>query len=698
MVNSTKKRTNKKNLVIVESPTKAKTIERYLGRQYHVVASKGHIRDLPKSKMGVDISHHFKPEYISIRGKGPIIKDLKKEAAKAKKIYLASDPDREGEAIAWHVSHILGLEKDAKNRVVFNEITKDTVKEAFKNPRKIDMNLVDAQQARRVLDRIVGYSISPILWRKVKKGLSAGRVQSVALKLIIDRQKEIDHFVPKEYWTILGHFKKGTEAFIGQFVGINGKKLELNRQKDVKAIIQKIKIKDYFTVSDVKARNIRKNPLPAFTTSTLQQVANRKLNFHTKKTMMLAQQLYEGVNLGGKTGHAGLITYMRTDSVRVSPVAINEAHQYIEEKYGKDYVGHSIAKNNKNEKVQDAHEAIRPSSVLRTPQSLKTVLSRDQFRLYSLIWDRFLASQMANAVYDSVNATVTQNDIQFQIKGSKLVFPGYTKVYKDVNEKTDGKLPDLKKDDQVKLIKLDPDQHFTQPPSRYSEASLVKTLEENGVGRPSTFSPIIDTLQKRYYVKLNAKRFEPTDLGKIVNSIIEEFFPEIVNTGFTADIETNLDNIEKGISNWVSTVDKFYQKFEPEVENADQKIEKIAFKQQLVSENCPECGAPLVYKMGRYGKFIACSRFPDCRYTRAVVKEIGVICPVCKKGEVIEKHTKRNRLFYGCSRYPKCEFNSWDKPVPRNCPNCNHYLVEKKTKNVLQVICPNGDYAEEVQK
>ena len=400
MVNSTKKRTNKKNLVIVESPTKAKTIERYLGRQYHVVASKGHIRDLPKSKMGVDISHHFKPEYISIRGKGPIIKDLKKEAAKAKKIYLASDPDREGEAIAWHVSHILGLEKDAKNRVVFNEITKDTVKEAFKNPRKIDMNLVDAQQARRVLDRIVGYSISPILWRKVKKGLSAGRVQSVALKLIIDRQKEIDHFVPKEYWTILGHFKKGTEAFIGQFVGINGKKLELNRQKDVKAIIQKIKIKDYFTVSDVKARNIRKNPLPAFTTSTLQQVANRKLNFHTKKTMMLAQQLYEGVNLGGKTGHAGLITYMRTDSVRVSPVAINEAHQYIEEKYGKDYVGHSIAKNNKNEKVQDAHEAIRPSSVLRTPQSLKTVLSRDQFRLYSLIWDRFLASQMANAVYD----------------------------------------------------------------------------------------------------------------------------------------------------------------------------------------------------------------------------------------------------------------------------------------------------------
>ena len=698
MVNSTKKRTNKKNLVIVESPTKAKTIERYLGRQYHVVASKGHIRDLPKSKMGVDISHHFKPEYISIRGKGPIIKDLKKEAAKAKKIYLASDPDREGEAIAWHVSHILGLEKDAKNRVVFNEITKDTVKEAFKNPRKIDMNLVDAQQARRVLDRIVGYSISPILWRKVKKGLSAGRVQSVALKLIIDRQKEIDHFVPKEYWTILGHFKKGTEAFIGQFVGINGKKLELNRQKDVKAIIQKIKIKDYFTVSDVKARNIRKNPLPAFTTSTLQQVANRKLNFHTKKTMMLAQQLYEGVNLGGKTGHAGLITYMRTDSVRVSPVAINEAHQYIEEKYGKDYVGHSIAKNNKNEKVQDAHEAIRPSSVLRTPQSLKTVLSRDQFRLYSLIWDRFLASQMANAVYDSVNATVTQNDIQFQIKGSKLVFPGYTKVYKDVNEKTDGKLPDLRKDDQVKLIKLDPDQHFTQPPSRYSEASLVKTLEENGVGRPSTFSPIIDTLQKRYYVKLNAKRFEPTDLGKIVNSIIEEFFPEIVNTGFTADIETNLDNIEKGISNWVSTVDKFYQKFEPEVENADQKIEKIAFKQQLVSENCPECGAPLVYKMGRYGKFIACSRFPDCRYTRAVVKEIGVICPVCKKGEVIEKHTKRNRLFYGCSRYPKCEFNSWDKPVPRNCPNCNHYLVEKKTKNVLQVICPNGDYAEEVQK
>lgn len=698
MVNSTKKRTNKKNLVIVESPTKAKTIERYLGRQYRVVASKGHIRDLPKSKMGVDLAHNFKPEYISIRGKGPVIKDLKKEAAKAKKIYLASDPDREGEAIAWHVSHVLGLKEDAKNRVVFNEITKDTVKNAFKNPRQIDMNLVDAQQARRILDRIVGYSISPILWRKVKKGLSAGRVQSVALKLIIDRQNEIDHFIPQEYWTLLGHFKKGSQAFIGQFTGIDGKKQKLNQQPDVQAIIQKIKIKEPFLVTDVKARKIRKNPLPPFTTSTLQQVANRKLNFHTKKTMMLAQQLYEGVNLGGKTGHAGLITYMRTDSVRVSPVAVSEAHQYIQDNFGKEYVGFKTAKNNKTEKIQDAHEAIRPSSVLRTPQSLKTILTRDQFRLYSLIWDRFLASQMASALYDSLSATAAQNGVQFQIKGSKLVFPGYTKVYKDSDDKAEGKLPDLKKDDVVKLSKLDPDQHFTQPPAKYSEASLVKALEENGVGRPSTFSPIIDTLQRRYYVKINAKRFEPTDLGKIVNSIIEEFFPEIVNIGFTADIETNLDNIEKGISDWVSTVDQFYQEFEPEVETADKKIEKVAFKQQLVAENCPECGAPLVYKMGRYGKFIACSRFPDCRYTRAVVKEIGVTCPVCQKGQVIEKHTKRNRLFYGCSNYPECEFKSWDKPVPRNCPNCNHYLVEKKTRSVLQVVCPNGDYAEEVQK
>ncbi|BDR56524.1 type I DNA topoisomerase [Xylocopilactobacillus apis] len=698
MVSSTKKRTTKKNLVIVESPTKAQTIERYLGRNYRVVASKGHIRDLPKSKMGVDIENSFKPEYISIRGKGPVIKDLKKEAAKAKQVYLASDPDREGEAIAWHVSHILGLKETDKNRVVFNEITKDTVKEAFKNPRQINMNLVDAQQARRVLDRIVGYSISPILWRKVKKGLSAGRVQSVALKLIIDRQNEIDKFVPEEYWTIEANFKKDRKTFIGEFYGVGGKKKKLSNDQDVKEVITKLDKKKEFNVTDVKKRQTRKNPNPAFTTSTLQQVANRKLNFHTKKTMMLAQQLYEGVNLGGKTGHAGLITYMRTDSVRVSPTAVEESHKFILDKYGKEYVGSRVAKNNKKEKVQDAHEAIRPSSVLRTPQSLKDILSRDQLRLYTLIWDRFVASQMSAAVYDTMSTNVEQNDVQFQVKGSKLVFPGFTKVYKDSDSKNDGELPDLKTGDKVTLSKLSPAQHFTQPPAKYTEASLVKALEENGVGRPSTFSPIIDTLQKRYYVKLNAKRFEPTDLGKIVNNIIEEFFPEIVNIGFTADIETNLDNVEQGINDWVSLVDKFYQKFEPEVDNADKKIEKIEFKFELVGDNCPECGAPLVYKMGRYGKFIACSRFPDCRYTKAVVKEIGMTCPVCHEGEVIEKHTKRNRLFYGCSRYPKCEFMSWDKPVPRNCPNCDHFLVEKKVKNTLQVVCPNGDYAEEVQK
>lgn len=698
MTSSTKKGTSKKNLVIVESPTKAHTIERYLGRKYRVVASKGHIRDLPKSKMGVDIEHDFKPEYISIRGKGPVIKDLKKEAAKADHVYLASDPDREGEAIAWHVSHILGLKETDKNRVVFNEITKDTVKEAFKNPREINMNLVDAQQARRVLDRVVGYSISPILWRKVKKGLSAGRVQSVALKLIIDRQNEIDKFKPEEYWTIEAEFKKSSKKFIGDFYGISGKKKKLSNDRDAKEVITQIDQKGKFDVTEVKKRQTKKNPNPAFTTSTLQQTANRKLNFHTRKTMMLAQQLYEGVNLGGKAGHAGLITYMRTDSVRVSPVAVEEAHNFITDNYGKEYVGFRVAKNNKKENIQDAHEAIRPSSVLRTPESLKNVLSRDQLRLYTLIWDRFVASQMASAIYDTMNTTVEQNNVEFQVKGSKLVFPGYTKVYKDSETKTEGKLPDLKEGDQVTLNKISPSQHFTQPPAKYTEASLVKALEENGVGRPSTFSPIIDTLQKRYYVKLNAKRFEPTDLGNIVNNIIEEFFPEIINIGFTADIETNLDNIEKGMSNWVSVVDKFYQKFEPEVVNADQKIEKIEFKQELVGDNCEICGAPLIYKMGRYGKFIACSRFPDCRFTKAVVKEIGMDCPVCHDGQVIEKHTKRNRLFYGCSRYPKCEFMSWDKPVPRNCPNCEHYLVEKKVRNTLQVICPNGDYAEELQK
>ncbi|HEO5825644.1 TPA: type I DNA topoisomerase [Streptococcus agalactiae] len=688
-----KSATAKKNLVIVESPAKAKTIEKYLGRNYKVVASVGHIRDLKKSSMSIDFENNYEPQYINIRGKGPLINDLKKEAKKAKKVYLASDPDREGEAISWHLAHILDLDKEDRNRVVFNEITKDAVKNAFVEPCQINMDLVDAQQARRVLDRIVGYSISPILWKKVKKGLSAGRVQSVALKLIIDRENEIKAFQPEEYWTIDGSFKKGTRKFNATFYGLDGKKFKLSNNEDVKTVLKRIKT-DEFLVEKVEKKERRRNaPLP-YTTSSLQQDAANKINFRTRKTMMIAQQLYEGLSLG-TAGHQGLITYMRTDSTRISPLAQNEATEFITNRFGANYSKHGNKVKNASG-AQDAHEAIRPSSVNHTPESIAKYLDKDQLKLYTLIWNRFIASQMTAAVFDTMKVNLTQNGVTFIANGSQVKFDGYMAVYNDTDKNK--MLPDMEEGESVKKVNTNPEQHFTQPPARFSEASLIKTLEENGVGRPSTYAPTLETIQKRYYVKLAAKRFEPTELGEIVNSLIVEFFPDIVDVTFTAEMEGKLDEVEIGKEQWQKIIDEFYKPFEKELAKAETEMEKIQIKDEPAGFDCELCGSPMVIKLGRYGKFYACSNFPECHNTKAITKEIGVICPICQKGQVIERKTKRNRIFYGCDRYPECEFTSWDKPIGRTCPKSNDFLVEKKVRGGgKQVVCSNEkcDYQEE---
>lgn len=692
----TKRKKPQKNLVIVESPAKAKTIEKYLGRNYKVVASVGHIRDLKKSSMSIDFDNNYEPLYINIRGKGPLINDLKKEAKKAKKVYLASDPDREGEAISWHLAHILNLDETDKNRVVFNEITKDAVKNAFVEPRQIDMNLVDAQQARRVLDRIVGYSISPLLWKKVKKGLSAGRVQSVALKLIIDRENEIKAFKSEEYWTIDGFFQKGNKKFQASFYGVDGKKLKLETNEDVQKVLALI-TSDTFEVAKVEKKERRRNaPLP-YTTSSLQQDAANKINFRTRKTMMVAQQLYEGISLG-KSGTQGLITYMRTDSTRISPVAQNEAANFITERFGATYSKHGNRVKNASG-AQDAHEAIRPSNVTLTPESIAQHLDKDQLKLYTLIWNRFVASQMTAAIFDTMKVHLEQNGVRFTANGSQVKFDGYLAVYNDSDKNK--MLPDMAEGDSVKKVSTNPEQHFTQPPARYSEATLIKTLEENGVGRPSTYAPTLDVIQRRYYVRLAAKRFEPTELGEIVNGLIVEFFPDIVDVKFTADMESKLDEVEEGKQQWQSVIDAFYKPFEKELAKAETEIEKIQIKDEPAGFDCELCGHPMVIKLGRYGKFYACSNFPECHNTKAITKEIGVTCPLCGEGQVIERKTKRNRIFYGCDRYPDCEFTSWDKPVGRTCPKSGDYLVEKKIRGGgKQVVCSNEecDYAEEVIK
>jgi DNA topoisomerase-1 len=686
-------------LVIVESPAKAKTIERYLGKKYKVKASMGHVRDLPRSQMGVDTENEFEPKYITIRGKGPVLKELKTAAKKAKKIYLAADPDREGEAIAWHLAHSLDVDITSDCRVVFNEITKDAIKESFKHPRPINMDLVDAQQARRILDRLVGYNISPLLWKKVKKGLSAGRVQSVAVRLIIDREKEIKDFEPEEYWTIKGSFIKGKEPFDASFYGISGKKTALSSEQDVKDALSKID-GNKFKVISVSKKERKRNPSPPFITSSLQQEAARKLNFRARKTMMLAQQLYEGIDLG-KEGTVGLITYMRTDSTRLSEIAQNEASSYIKSQYGESYLKEEQRKEKKQTNAQDAHEAIRPTSTFRDPNSIKEFLSRDQLRLYKLIWERFLASQMAPAVIDTMSVDLQNGPVIFRANGSKIKFPGFTKLYvegsDDQVEESDKMLPDLKEGDEVINKDLDPKQHYTQPPPRYTEARLVKTLEELGIGRPSTYAPTLDTIQKRGYVALDNKRFIPTELGGIVHELTHEFFPDILDVEFTAKMEQDLDDVEAGKVEWVKIIDHFYQDFEKHLKVAEKEMQEVEIKDEPAGEDCDQCGNPMVFKMGRFGKFMACSNFPDCRNTKAIVKEIGVTCPKCKEGHIIERKSKKKRIFYGCDRFPECDFLSWDKPLPRSCPKCEGLLVEKKLKKGVQVQCTECDYKEEQQ-
>ncbi|WP_347318271.1 type I DNA topoisomerase [Rossellomorea sp. RS05] len=688
-------------LVIVESPAKAKTIERYLGKKYKVRASMGHIRDLPKSQMGVDVENEFEPKYITIRGKGPVLKELKTAAKKVKKIYLAADPDREGEAIAWHLAHSLDLDVASDCRVVFNEITKDAIKESFKHPRAINMDLVDAQQARRILDRLVGYNISPLLWKKVKKGLSAGRVQSVAVRLIIDRENEIKEFTPEEYWSIDAQFKKGKDIFSAAFYGIDGKKVELKNEDEVKDVLSQMKGKS-FSVDKVTKKERKRNPAPPFTTSSLQQEAARKLNFRAKKTMMLAQQLYEGIEMGGKEGTVGFITYMRTDSTRISEVAQKEAGEYITGKYGEEFLKTSPRKDKKQQKAQDAHEAIRPTSTLRDPSSVKEFLSRDQHRLYKLIWERFISSEMAPAVMDTMSVDLVNGGVFFRATGSKVKFPGFMKVYvegsDDQKEEKDNILPALKEGDKVTSEAIDPNQHFTQPPPRYTEARLVKTLEELGIGRPSTYAPTLDTIQRRGYVSLDNKRFIPTELGEIVLELVREFFPDIIDVEFTANMEKSLDNIEEGNEKWEKIIEHFYKDFEKHLEIAENEMEKVEIRDEPAGEDCEECGHPMVFKMGRYGKFMACSNFPDCRNTKPIVKEIGVKCPKCEKGNIIERKSKKKRIFYGCDQYPECDFLSWDKPIERKCPKCSEMLLEKKLKKGNQIQCVNCDYKEEEQK
>ncbi|GAB3067411.1 type I DNA topoisomerase [Virgibacillus ainsalahensis] len=687
-------------LVIVESPAKAKTIERYLGKKYKVKASMGHVRDLPKSQMAIDVENEYKPKYITVRGKGDIMKELRTAAKKAKKIYLAADPDREGEAIAWHLAHVLNVDENSKCRVVFNEITKDAIKESFKNPRTIDQDLVDAQQARRILDRLVGYNISPLLWKKVKRGLSAGRVQSVALKMIIDREKEIENFKPEEYWSIEANFQKDKDVFEGAFYGIDGKKQELKTENDVKNILNLLKEKK-FNVDKVNKRERKRNPAQPFITSSLQQEAARKLNFRAKKTMMVAQQLYEGIDLGKKAGGiTGLITYMRTDSTRISETAKQEAKTYIEEQYGKEFLGKSKA-GKKTEGAQDAHEAVRPTSALRDPKSLKDILSRDQYRLYKLVWERFLASQMAPAVMDTMTVHLLNNGIEFRATGSKIKFKGFMKVYvegTDDNKKVENKLlPDLKEGMEVEAKEINPNQHFTQPPPRYTEARLVKTMEELGIGRPSTYAPTLDTIQRRGYVSIDNKRFIPTELGGIVGELVKEFFPEIIDVEFTMKMEDDLDSIEKGKNEWIKVIDNFYQGFSKRLDTAEKEMEKIEIRDEPAGIDCENCGHEMVYKMGRYGKFLACSNFPECRNTKPILKEIGVKCPKCKEGNVVERKSKKRRKFYGCDRFPECDFVSWDKPIPRPCPKCESLLVEKKTKKETQIQCTNCEYKESAQ-
>lgn len=688
-----------KSLVIVESPAKAKTIEKFLGKDFKVVASVGHLRDLPKSQMGVDLENDFEPKYVTIRGKGDITKMLKQEANKADKVYLATDPDREGEAISWHIEHILKIDEDEKVRVEFHEITKDIVKSAIEKPRKIDLDLVDAQQARRILDRIVGYTISPLLWNKIGKGLSAGRVQSVALKIISDREEEIKAFVPEEYWSIKAILKDGKAEYEADFYGIlkdnKEEKLPIANEEEANEILENLNKKNYL-VQEVKRGKKNKNPSLPFITSTLQQEASKKLGFTSRKTMQVAQNLYEGLSIG-KGNQAGLITYMRTDSTRLSKEAVASAKTFIQKNYGKEYSNGGKTYGNKNKKEsQDAHEAIRPTDVFRTPESLKKYLNPDQYKLYTMIWKRFVASQMSQAVYNTISATIINNGYIFKINNSKVSFLGFLKVY-DYDEEEKGSLSagNLKEGDKLTEKKLEPNQHFTKPPARYTEASLIKTLEELGIGRPSTFSSIISILLNRRYVSTKQKSFYQTELGKKVNGILQEYFSSTISEGFTAEMENKLDEIAEGELNWKDVIREFYVDFEDYLKKADKEIEKEKEEVRVSDEKCENCGRNLVYKRSRYGEFLACPAYPECKFTKSIVKKLGIKCPECG-GEIVIKYTKGGKEFYGCENYPNCDFVSWDEPSNIKCPTCNGMMVYKRRKKGDYLQCINKECGEKV--
>ena len=681
-------KTGKKYLVIVESPAKAATIGKFLGNNYKIEASMGHVRDMPKSQMGIDFEHDFEPKYITIRGNGELLGKLRKDAKAADKVYLATDPDREGEAISWHLLHALNLgEEKPISRITFNEITKTAVKKSITEARDIDMDLVDAQQARRVLDRVVGYTISDLLWKKVKKGLSGGRVQSVALRLICDREGEIREFIPEEYWTLGAKLKDADgKVFEAKFYGKGETKTELANEAETNEVLDGLKGKD-FAVTDVKTGSRQKKPVAPFTTSTMQQEASKHLNMATQKTMMIAQQLYEGVNVKGE-GTVGLVSYIRTDSFRISDEAYEAAVAFIKETYGDAFVNPERIVYKSKGKTQDAHEAIRPTNVSRTPESIKDSLSKDQYRLYKLIWERFVASQMSPAVYDTLSVKLSAGDYTFRASGSRLRFSGFLEAYSKGEEEDEKVIPKLTQGDILQAEQLLPEQHFTQPPARYTDASLIKTLEEIGVGRPSTYAPTLTTIQARHYVTKEAKNLFPTELGEMVDEIMKTYFPDIVDIDFTANMEKRLDDVEMGKEEWKQIIRDFYPDFKKSVENAAEKLEKIEIKDEETDIVCEKCGRNMVIKYGRYGKFLACPGFPECQNAKPYFEEAGVNCPECG-GKVLIKKTKKGRIYYGCEHNGDgCDFMSWNKPTGEKCPECGAFLEEKGRKNP-KIVCSN---------
>ncbi|BAF59427.1 topoisomerase IA [Pelotomaculum thermopropionicum SI] len=689
-----------KTLVIVESPAKAKTISKFLGKKFTVKASMGHVRDLPKSQFGVDVKNGFKPKYITIRGKGDIIKDLRAAVKKADQVLIASDPDREGEAIAWHLQNLLEIDENESCRIEFNEITKQAIQKALQHPRPIDRNRVNAQQARRILDRLVGYNLSPLLWRKIKKGLSAGRVQSVAVRLICDREEEIQSFVPEEYWTLVASFVKTGEApFEGRLIKFRDEKIDIPSKEKMQEVLENLKGARYTVEKVTRKEKSRKPPLP-FITSTLQQEAYRKLNFTARKTMMVAQQLYEGLDLG-REGTSGLITYIRTDSTRVSASAREEAQKYIVERFGARYAGREtppVGPAGRKGKIQDAHEAIRPTSVQREPEQVKEYLTGDQYKLYKLIWSRFLASQMKPAVFDTTNIDIKAGEYLFRANGSVMKFPGFMKVYtesRDDEEKEEEKLlPELKEGEEIEARSLTPRQHFTQPPPRYTDASLVRALEEKGIGRPSTYAPIVETILKRGYVVRENKQFFPTELGMIVVDLLKKHFKEIIDIDFTAGMEESLDSIEEGELDWIKVLESFYGPFKNTLEKAENEIGHVQVAEEVTEEKCDRCGRSMVVKVGRYGKFLACPGFPECRSTKPLLEPVGAKCPRCE-GELVVRRTKKGRKFLGCSNFPECEFVTWDQPSGTKCPECGGLMVEKKNagkKGFLQCVSEDCGY------